>query len=357
MAGEITIGGRVINDASDCYVIAEVGHNHQGSLDTAKKMFAAAKEAGADAVKLQKRDNRALFTRALYDKPYDSENAFGPTYGLHREALEFGKAEYEELIGYTNELGICFFATAFDCPSADFLADLDMPAYKIASGDLRNLPLLKHVARIGRPMIISTGGAQLDHVRRAYDTIMPINPQLAILQCTAAYPVEWHEIDLDVIDTYRQEFRDAVVGLSAHDNGIAVPIAAYMLGARIVEKHFTLNRAMKGTDHAFSLEPVGMRKLVRDLQRVRIARGDGHKKVYPCEAAPLTKMAKAIVAARDLPAGHVLSAADLAYKSPGGGLFPDQADLVLGKTLLRPLAADQMIRCEDVLPAVLGRAA
>ena len=357
MARELTIASRTIDDLSDCYVIAEVGHNHQGNLETAKKMFAAAKEAGADAVKLQKRDNRSLFTRALYDKSYDSENAFGPTYGLHREALEFGKKEYEELIAFTNALGICFFATAFDCPSADFLADLDMPAYKIASGDLRNLPLLKHVARIGRPMIISTGGAQLEHVRRAYDTIMAINPQLAILQCTAAYPVEWHEIDLDVIATYRQEFPDVVVGLSAHDNGIAAPVAAFMLGARIIEKHFTLNRAMKGTDHAFSLEPVGMRKMVRDLQRIRIARGDGRKKVYPCETAPLTKMAKAIVAARDLPAGHVLTAADLAYKSPGGGLFPDQADLVLGKTLIRPVAADQMIRAEDVAASGLSRAA
>ena len=160
-----------------------------------------------------------------------------------------------------------FFSTAFDLQSADFLAELGVPAFKMASGDLKSTPLLKHVARMGKPMVISTGGAELDDVRRAYDAIMPINTQLAILQCTAGYPAAFDELDLRVIATYRQQFPDAVVGFSSHDNGIAMPVAAYMLGARVVEKHFTLNRAMKGTDHAFSLEPVGLRKMVRDLER------------------------------------------------------------------------------------------
>jgi sialic acid synthase len=356
MRREIIINGQVINDLSDCYVIAEVGHNHQGKVETAKQMFAAAKEAGAHAVKLQKRHNRTLFTKALYHKPYDSENAFGATYGEHREALEFGKAEYQELIAYCTERQIAFFATAFDFASADFLAGLNMPAYKIASGDLRNVPLLKYVAQIGKPMIISTGGALIEDVQRAHDAIMPINKQLCILQCTAAYPVNWEEIDLLVIDTFRRTFPDVVVGLSAHDNGIAMAVAAYMLGARVVEKHFTLNRTMKGTDHAFSLEPLGMKKMVRDLQRLRVALGDGRKKVYPSEHAPLVKMSKAVVAARPLPAGHVLTADDLAFRSPGGGLYPYQVDLLLEKVLLRPLGEEEMVRLEDVA-AASGRAA
>ena len=158
------------------------------------------------------------------------------------------------------------------------LAELDMPAYKIASGDLTNTPLLRFVAEIGKPMIVSTGGGTLDDVRRAYDCVAEINPQVALLQCTAGYPVEnWEELDLRVIETYRELFPDAVVGYSGHDNGIAMPVAAYVLGGRIVEKHFTLNRAMKGTDHRFSLEPVGLRKLVRDLQRTRLALGDGRQ--------------------------------------------------------------------------------
>src|SRR5215213_1399357 len=145
---ELTIGPDVINDESDCYVIAEIGHNHQGNLETAKELFRAAKESGAHAAKLQKRDNRSLFTRAMYDKPYDNENSYGATYGEHREALEFGPKEYKELQKYADEIGITFFSTAFDFRSADFLAELNMPAYKMASGDLTNIPLLKYVAAL-----------------------------------------------------------------------------------------------------------------------------------------------------------------------------------------------------------------
>ena len=167
----LTLDGVQLTDDGDCYVIAEIGHNHQGDVEKCKALFRAAKECGVDAVKLQKRDNRALYTRAMYDKPYDNENSFGATYGEHREALEFGRDEYVELQRYCRELGLTFFATVFDIPSADFLADLDMPAYKIASGDLKTTPLLRHVASLGKPMILSTGGATMDDVVRAYDTV------------------------------------------------------------------------------------------------------------------------------------------------------------------------------------------
>src|SRR4029434_8604570 len=160
-------------------------------------------------------------------------------------------------------------------------------------------------------MIVSTGAALLEDVKRAYEAIMPINPKLAILQCTAGYPAAFEELDLRVISTFRERFAAAVIGFSSHDNGIVMPVAAYMLGARIVEKHFTLNRAMKGTDHAFSLEPVGLRKMVRDLDRTFKAMGDGEKKIYESEKAPIIKMGKSLVVARDLPSGHLLTAADV----------------------------------------------
>ena len=343
MAGTITIGRHEIGDQTPCYVIAEIGHNHQGSLDKARELFREAKLAGAHAVKLQKRHNRTLYTQAAYDKPYDNENSFGATYGEHREFLEFGEREYRELQAYAAELGIDFFSTAFDLASADFLEALNVPAYKIASGDLKSTPLLRHVARFGKPMIVSTGGATIEDVQRAYDTIMPLNPQLAILQCTAGYPAAFEELDLRVISTYRERFPAAVVGFSSHDNGIAMPVAAYMLGARIVEKHFTLNRAMKGTDHAFSLEPVGLRKLVRDLDRTFKAVGDGVKKIYDSERAPIVKMGKSLVIARELPAGHVVTAADVVMKSPGGGIAPYDLDKVLGRVTLKPLYADDFL--------------
>jgi N-acetylneuraminate synthase/sialic acid synthase len=346
VAGTLTIGRHQIGDTTQCYVIAEIGHNHQGSLDKAKELFREAKLAGAHCVKLQKRDNRGLYTQAAYDKPYDNENSFGATYGEHREFLEFGVREYRELQAYAKELDIDFFATAFDIASADFLAALDVPAYKIASGDLKSTPLLQHVARFGKPIVISTGGALIEDVQRAYDTIMPINPQLAILQCTAGYPAAFEELDLRVISTFRDRFPNAVVGFSSHDNGIAMPVAAYILGARIVEKHFTLNRAMKGTDHAFSLEPVGLRKMVRDLERTHKAMGNGVKKVYESERAPIVKMGKSLVVARDLPAGHVLRREDIVMKSPGGGIPPYELDKVLGHATLKPLHADDFLTFE-----------
>ena len=343
MGATLKIGHHEIGDATPCYVIAEIGHNHQGSLEKARELFRQAKEAGAHAVKLQKRDNRGLYTRAAYERPYDNENSFGATYGEHREFLEFGRHEYIELQAYARELKVDFFSTAFDLASADFLEGLGVPAYKIASGDLKSIPLLEHVARFGKPVIVSTGGATIADVQRAYDAIMPINPQLAILQCTAGYPAAFEELDLRVISTYRERFPGAVVGFSSHDNGIAMPIAAYMLGARIVEKHFTLNRAMKGTDHAFSLEPAGLRKLLRDLERTHKAMGDGAKKIYESERAPIIKMGKSLVVARDLPVGHVLTAKDIVMKSPGGGIPPYELEGVLGRITLKALYEDDFL--------------
>ena len=339
MSRELKLG-RLVTDDDPTYVIAEVGHNHQGKLETAKEMFREAKACGASAVKLQKRDNRGLFTQAAFDRPYENENSFGLTYGEHREALEFDRDQYAELQGYAAELELDFFATAFDITSADMLETLDMPAYKVASADLRNLPLLRHIAGFGKPVIVSTGGGTMADVQRLYDTVMPINTQLCIMQCTCGYPAEFDELNLLVIDTYRQQFPDVVVGYSGHDNGIAMPVVAYVLGARIIEKHFTLNRAMKGTDHVFSLEPVGMRKMTRDLERARLSLGDGRKTVFASEAAPVLKMGKKLVAARDIAAGHRLTADDVATKSPGDGLAPVEIDRVVGSVITVALSED-----------------
>jgi N-acetylneuraminate synthase/sialic acid synthase len=343
---KLVIDNTIIQDDGDCYVIAEIGHNHQGSLETAKEMFKVAKECGADAVKLQKRDNRELYTRAGYEKPYENPNSYGETYGEHREFLEFGRDEYQELIEYAKEIDVTMFATAFDFNSADFLQDLDMPAFKLASGDLKNIPLLTHIARFQKPMILSTGGGTMEDVNRAYDAIMPINQQLCLLQCTAGYPAEFDELNLRVITTFRERFPDITVGLSSHDNGIAMAVAAYMLGARVVEKHFTLNHTWKGTDHAFSLEPIGFRKLTRDLARLKVAIGDGVKRTYESEVAPIIKMGKKLVAARDLPEGHTIRREDIAIKSPGDGLQPFEIDKIIGRVTRRTVSADDDISFE-----------
>lgn len=352
MARELRIGSKLINDESGCYVIAEVGHNHQGSVARAKELFLAAKECGASAVKLQKRDNRTLYTRAMYEKPYENENSFGATYGEHREFLELDRASYVELIAYAREIGIDFFATAFDFPSADLLEELDMPAIKIASGDLTNIPLLRHVAATQRPIIISTGGATLEDVERAYSVVLPINPRLCIMQCTAAYPAAFSELNLRVISAFREMFPETVIGFSSHDNGIAMPLASYVLGARVIEKHFTLDRASKGTDHAFSLERPGLRRLVRDLHNAHQAMGDGIKRAYPSEKPALHKMGKKLVAARDLAAGERLEREDIAIKSPNDGLPPYELDNIIGRVLQSSINKDDDISNEKLVPKV-----
>jgi sialic acid synthase len=347
----LRIDGVEIHDGSACYVVAEIGNNHQGSLEQAKRLIDAAKDCGVDAVKLQKRSNRSLYTREFFDQPYDNEFSFGSTYGEHREALELGPDEYVELQAHARAVGITFFATAFDFESADFLAELDVPAFKVASGDLRNTPLLRHVAGLGKPIILSTGGADMEDVERAVDTVLALNEELSVLQCTAAYPADTHDLNLRVITTLRERFPELVIGLSDHQNGIAMAVVAYMLGARVIEKHFTLNHAGKGTDHAFSLMPEGMRKLVRDLHRVPGALGDGVKRPLEIEEKPIQKMGKKLVAARGLDKGHTIQVDDIAIKSPAdGGLPPYELDRIVGLRLRRPLRTDENVELEDLEP-------
>ena len=346
---ELHVDGKRIWDDGPAYVIAEIGHNHQGDLEKAKALIHAAKESGVDAVKFQKRDNKRLFTRAFYDSPYENENSFGATYGEHREALELGKSDWFELSRYSREEGVAFVAAAFDEPSADFLAELGVDAFKFASGDLLNVPFLRYVAALGKPLLLSTGGGTIEDIDRAVNATAALNRQLCVLHCTASYPAEVEDLNLSVIVTLKERFPELVIGLSDHHNGIAMAPVAYMLGARVFEKHFTLNHAWKGTDHAYALMPDGMRRFVRDLHRVPAALGDGMKRRLPSEEGPLRKMGKKLVAARDLPAGHVLAAEDVIAKSPAdGGLSPYQLDELVGKRLLHPLSFEQDVTFLDV---------
>ena len=339
----ITIGRHKISDKTDAFVIAEIGHNHQGSLEKAKELVHSAYMAGAHAVKLQKRHNKTLFTREFYDKPYENENSFGSTYGRHREALEFGRREYAELAELAKKLKLEFMATAFDFRSADFLREFDLSAYKIASGDLKTIPLIRRVAKLEKPVILSSGGGTMEEIRRACRAVLEVNPCLVLLHCVATYPNQAHELNLHMITTLREEFPEVVIGLSDHYNGIAMAPVAYVLGARVFEKHFTLNRASKGTDNAFSLEPIGLHKMLRDLRRTREALGDGVKRILPQEAEAIRKMGKSLVAARDIPAGAVLRKADIAMKSPGTGLDPSHFDTFIGKKTSRAIKEDEFL--------------
>ena len=344
---DLLIDGRSYDDSSLPFVIAELGHNHQGNLETCLQMIRAAAFSGASAVKLQKRSNRDLFTKEAFDAPYNSENAYGPTYGLHREALEFGEAEYKECILEAKRNNITFFSTAFDFQSVDFLMNLGVPAIKIASGDLKSTPLLKYVATLGVPLVVSTGGADISDVDRAVELLSNAGAQFSVLQCTAGYPPKYEELNLRVISTYRERYPNTVIGYSGHDSGIAMSLVAYVLGARVIEKHFTLNRAMKGTDHAFSLEPGGMRKLVRDLERAQISLGDGVKRTYESEATPIRKMGKMIVAAKDVSPGTIADSSMFEFRSPADGLQPYRVEELIGMKFTKHVSAGDIIKEED----------
>jgi N-acetylneuraminate synthase/sialic acid synthase len=345
-APELWIGSTRIALDTKCYVIAEIGHNHGGDIEVCKKLFDAAKHAGANAVKLQKRDIARLYTTDYHDQPYVGPQSYGKTYGEHRQALEFDSAEYRYLQSYAQDLGLAFFATPFDIASANLLADMGVPAFKIASGDLRSTPLVLHVARFGLPILISTGGAAMEDVDRIVEAVLAINPRLALLQCTSSYPTTDGELDLEVVRSYRRRFPGVLAGWSAHDKGIEFAPVAYALGARIIEKHLTLDHSMPGTDHQFSLEPADMLAMVRLLERTRIALGLGVKRIHDSEWPALRKLGKKLVAARDMQAGHKLRGDDLEMRSPGDGLWPTQLCEVVGQTLLVSLPAGKTLTLE-----------
>ena len=329
--------------------IAEIGNNHQGCLKQCKELFLAAKQSGANAVKLQKRNNKTLFTKKAYNEPYNSENSFACSYGKHRDYLELGKREYLELKKYAKKIDIIFFATAFDFESADFLNnEIDLPAFKIASGDILNLPLIEYVSKFNKPIILSTGCSTMKDVIDAFNVLKKKSNNFAILQCTASYPCEPEELNLNVINSFKKRFKNILVGLSSHHNGISQEIVAYMLGARIFEKHFTLNRSLKGTDHSFSLTPLGLSKLIRDIKRIPISLGSSNKKPINSEKKPVLKMRKSIVAAKNLKKYDIIKHNDVLFKCPGNGLPPKDIDKILGKKLKRNIEIDQIIIHNDL---------
>lgn len=340
----LQIADHQISDDSTPFIIAEVGHNHQGSVELCERIFEAAAATGAHAVKLQKRFNATLYTPEFFDSPYQGPTSFGNTYGSHRQALEFNFEQYKHLQKYANDKGLIFFATAFDFKSVDFLQQLGVPAIKLASGDIKSIPLIRYAQKTDIPLIMSTGGSTLSDVDLAMSQVNPRN--VAILQCTAAYPAEAQDMDLRVIETFRERYPETVVGLSSHDRGISFSTAAVALGARIIEKHFTLDRAMKGTDHAFSLEPAGMSKLVRDAALIVKALGDGQKKFHDVEEGGIRKMGKMIVFSRALPSGHTISPEDLEIRSPMDGVSASVWDSVIGKKLKDNVHSLEPLRLE-----------
>lgn len=343
----IRIADRVVGDDHPTYVIAEAGINHQGDKEIAKQLIDVAAQAGADAVKFQKRTTNKILTREGLDAPYENPNSFGKTYGEHRDALELSGDVYHELKDYSDGKGIHFLASGWDSGSIDFLVELGVPALKLASADLTNLPLLKHAADKGLPLILSTGMATFEEVKKSVEFVRSTGVPFAVMQCTSTYPSQFPEINLRVIPMYMKEF-GCVVGYSGHELGIAVSAASVAIGARIIERHFTLDRTMKGGDHAASLEPQGLQKLIRDIRAVETSLGDGVKQCYDSELPVRKKLAKSVVSETTIPAGTILEPKHLTTKSPGTGISAALLESCYGRRVKVDIPEDVVIN-EDML--------
>jgi len=341
------INNRLIGEDQPCYFIAEAGVNHNGSVEIAKKLIKTAAGAGADAVKFQKRSIKDILIKEALAKSYDGPNSLGSTYGEHRERLELSTEAYHELVQYAAELSITFLASVWDKTSADFIDTLGVPAFKIPSADVTNLPLLEHVAKKGKPVILSTGMSTMEEIREAVDVIKKYNEQLILLQCVSVYPCEPGEVNLRVMETLRKEF-GVLVGYSGHEKtGFAVTEAAVALGAVVVERHFTLDRTMPGPDHAASLDAFGMERLIVHLrQDIEPCLGSSEKKVSEAEWAVRTRLAKSIVSACNIKAGKVITPEMLTVKGPGTGLKPKYLSALYGKVAQRNIKADTLVPVE-----------
>ena len=268
------------------YIIAEIGINHNGSLDIAKKLIDAAVECGCDAAKLQKRTIDVVYSPEELAKP--RESIFGDTNGDLKRGLEFGQAEYEEIDRYCKQKNIDWFASCWDKASVDFIAQFNPPYFKIPSACLTDDELLKYHRRYDVPIILSTGMSDLEMIHHAVNVLGREN--LTLLHCTSTYPAELSELNLKCIQTLKKIYPDIPIGYSGHEGGLATTYAAVVLGAVMVERHITLSRMMWGTDQPASVEPQGLKRLVRDIRAYELAMGDGIKRIYDSERPIIEKL-------------------------------------------------------------------
>lgn len=325
------------------FVIAEIGNNHNGDFDLALRTIKAAAECGADAVKFQKRDVQALLSKEMRDMPYENERSFGKTYGEHREKQELGSDQYRRMKEYAESLNLIFFATPFEPASADVLESIGVHAYKIASFDVTNIPLLIHVAKKGKPILLSTGAATLEETDAAISTILAHNDRLIVNHCTSMYPTPDDKVNLNMMRTLATRYDPLPVGYSGHEPDILPTVVAVGMGARLVERHFTLDRNMRGSDHHMSIEPAEFADMVRQIRRVETLLGSSDKQVYEGELPVRAKHLKSIASKRALKKGERLREEDLTYKTPGTGLLPSQASLLVGRIVPVDIDADTIL--------------
>lgn len=340
-----SIGPRAVGAGQRCYLIAEAGVNHNGSLEMAHRLVDVAAAAGADAVKFQTFRAEALVSPAAPKAAYQAAATGAEQSQLDMlRALELGAEDFAALERHCRARAITFLSTPFDDDSADLLDRLGMAAIKVPSGEITNLPFLRRLAGRGRPLIVSTGMADMAEVAAAVACVQGAGaPALALLQCVSSYPAEPAEINLRAMASLASAFA-VPAGYSDHTLGLAVPLAAVALGACLVEKHFTLDPSLPGPDHRASLTPAELTALVAGVRAVEASLGDGVKVPSAAERANIAVGRKSLVAARDLAAGTVLTAPMLTARRPGTGISPAREDEVVGRRLAQPVAAGALLQ-------------
>lgn len=325
-------------------IIAEAGVNHNGDLDLAKKLVDAAKNAGVDIIKFQTFISENVISKNAKKADYQKVNSVKEESQLEMvKKLELTFNEFIELNEYCKSKNIEFLSTAFDFDSIEFLDNLGMKRWKIPSGDITNLPYLMKIAKLNKPVILSTGMSTMDDIRSAVNSLKDNGAgELTVLHCTTEYPTPYNDVNLKAMLTIKDEFGEQI-GYSDHTTGIEVPIAAVALGAKVIEKHFTLDRNMEGPDHKASLEPDELKAMVDSIRNIESALGDGIKQPAESEKKNMAIARKSIIAKKDIKAGEVFTEENLTVKRPGDGISPMKWFDVIGKVATRDFEEDELI--------------
>ncbi|MBS7198003.1 MAG: N-acetylneuraminate synthase [Bacteroidales bacterium] len=328
-------------------IIAEAGVNHNGSLELAKQLIDVAADAGVDYVKFQTFRSENLVTGRACQAGYQQRNldSTSPSQLQMLKQLELSRDDHYELITYCKEKNVAFLSTAFDFDSIDFLAELNLGLWKIPSGEITNYPYLRRVASYGGPVILSTGMSELAEIKAAMEVLNRFGVSrklITVLHCNTEYPTPFQDVNLNAMNVIGTEL-DVNVGYSDHTIGLEIPIAAVALGARVIEKHFTLDRGMRGPDHKASLEPDELKAMVRVIRNVELSLGDGVKRVTSSEKGNKAVARKSIVAAMAIKQGEIFTEDNITVKRPGDGLSPMVWEQVLGQPARKDFQIDDLI--------------
>jgi len=345
----IRISNRAVGDGEPCFIIAEAGVNHNGDINLAKKLIDAAKDAGADAVKFQTFIAEEVVTTDAEKAAYQKQATGSRESQLEMvKKLELSADDFASLCRYAREKGITFLSTAFDNESADLLERLELPVFKIPSGEINNFPFIKYIAVKGRPIILSTGMSTLKEVEEAIGVIRNEGiEEIILLHCVSCYPARIEDINLRAMETLKRAF-GFPVGLSDHSEGIIVSLAAVALGACVIEKHFTLDKTLSGPDHRASIEPEELGEMVGAIRSIEKAMGDGVKKPAEAEEEVKKVVRRSVVAAADIPEGTGITREMLAVRRPGTGIEPGKLDMIIGKRAKKHIRSGELINFSDL---------